>query len=84
MNVMLGILYAPDGRKPLSIARVYDRDLLSAAAETAIREAEATASELMEENPTLGALQLEEANKLRRVLSLLLPTSAGPRSRGVM
>jgi hypothetical protein len=77
VNVMLGILYAPDGRKPLSIARVYDRDLLSAAAKTALREAETTASELMEENPTLGALQLEEANKLRRVLSLLVPSCSG-------
>jgi hypothetical protein len=76
MNVMLAILYAPEGRKPLSIARVYDRTLLSAAAERAIGEAEATASDLMENNPTLGALQLEEANKLRRVLGLLLPTCA--------
>jgi len=84
MNVMLAILYAPEGQKPLSIARIYDRDLLSAAAETAIREAEATASDLMEEDPTLGALQLEEANKLRRVLSLLLPTSDCSSVRAVM
>ena len=31
MNVMLAILYAPEGQKPLSIARIYDRVLLSAA-----------------------------------------------------
>ena len=79
MNVMLAILYAPEGQKPLSIARVYDRVLLSAAAEEAIREAEATASELMADDPTLGALQLEEANKLRRVFSLLLPVRPSPR-----
>ena len=79
MNVMLAILYAPEGQKPLSIARVYDRVFLFAAAEEAIREAEATASELMADDPTLGALQLEEANKLRRVFSLLLPARPGPR-----
>ena len=84
MNVMLAILYAPEGQTPLSVARIHDRDLLSAAAAEAIREAEATASELMADDPTLGALQLEEANKLRRVLSLLLPTFAGARSPAVM
>jgi hypothetical protein len=77
MNVMLAILYAPEGQKPLSIARIYDRVLLSAAAKEAIREAEPTASELMADDPTLGALQLEEANKLRRILSLLLPARPG-------
>jgi hypothetical protein len=77
MDVMLAILYAPEGQKPLSIARVYDRALLSAAAEKAISEAEAVADQLMDENPTLGNLQHEEANKLRRVLRLLLPMSPG-------
>jgi hypothetical protein len=77
MEVVLAILYAPEGQKPLSIARVYDRALLSAAAEKAISEAEAMAIQLMDEDPTLATLQLEEANKLRRVLGLLLPTQAG-------
>src|SRR5512143_3606195 len=77
MNVILAILYAPEGQKPLSIARIHDRSLLSAAAEKAIIEAERTATDLMEDDPTLGALQLEEANKLRRALSILLPTGSG-------
>ena len=76
MDVVLAILYAPEGQKPLSIARVYDRGLLSAAAEKAISEAEAMAIQLMDEDPTLGTLQREEVNKLRRVLGLLLPTHA--------
>lgn len=77
MNMTLAILYAPEGHKPLSIARINDRSLLSAAAERAISEAEAAAIELMETDPTLGALQFEEANKLRRVLSLLVtPTQS--------
>lgn len=78
MDVILAILYAPEGQKPLSIARVYDRGLLSAAANRAICEAEAEADQLMDEDPTLGTLQREEANKLRRVLSLLLPITPGP------
>jgi hypothetical protein len=84
MNVMLAILYAPEGQQPLSIARVYDRALLAAAAEKAVREAEVTASEIMENDPTLGSLQLEEVNKLRRVLSLLLPKRPGTCPRAVM
>lgn len=84
MNVVLAIIYAPEGQQPLAIARVHDRALLSAVAERAVREAEATAKVLMEDDPTLGALQLEEVNKLRRVLSLLLPTCRNPNSGAVM
>src|SRR4051812_47837219 len=84
MNVVLAILYAPEGHKPLAIARVNDRGLLAAVAERAIREAEVMAAELMNDDPTLGTLQLEEVNKLRRVLSLLLKTRATPVAAGVM
>jgi hypothetical protein len=74
---MLAILYAPEGQKPLSVARINDQNLLSAAAAAAVFEAEQAASELLEEDETLGLLQLEEAAKLRRVLSLLLPACTG-------
>ena len=72
MDIVLAILYAPEGQKPLSIARVYDRNLLSVAAEHAISEAEATAQQLMEADPILGTLQQEETLRLRRVLAMLL------------
>lgn len=78
MNVVLAILYAPEGQKPVSVARVGDLDLLSAVAAKAIHEAEELASMLMESDPTLGALQLEEADKLRRVLAQLLPSQTVP------
>jgi hypothetical protein len=84
MNVVLAILYAPEGRKPLAIARINNRELLEAAAQTAIREAEVTAAELMGDDPTLGAMQLEEATKLRRVFSGLLPTHMSNSPRSVM
>jgi putative NADH-flavin reductase len=76
MNMTLAILYAPEGHKPLSIARVNDRVLLAAAAQRAVCEAEATADELMDDDPVLSAVQLEEAHKLRRVLGLLIPVRA--------
>jgi hypothetical protein len=82
MDVVLAIMYAPDGHRPLAIARVNDRRLLAEAAERAVYEAEVIATELMEGDRTLGALQLEEVNKLRRVLGLLLPQ--GKFSHGVM
>jgi len=77
MNVMLAIVYAPEGRKPLSIARVHDRALLAAAAEKAIRETETVANFLMKANPALAAIQFEEAAKLRRIFRRLLPESSG-------
>jgi hypothetical protein len=84
MNVVLAILYAPDGQKPLAIARVNDRALLAAVAQRAIHEAEVTATELMEDDPTLGSMQLEEVNKLRRVFRMLLPTHMRRTAGGVM
>jgi hypothetical protein len=84
MKFTLAILYAPEGRRPLSIARVNDRALLALVAKQAILEAEATADELMESDPALGTLQLEEAIKLRRVLTLLLATPSMPTGAAVM
>jgi len=78
MNVMLAIVYAPEGRKPLSIARVHDRALLAAAAEKAILEAETIASSLVKDNPAFAAIQFEEADKLRRVFARLLRSDSTP------
>ena len=72
MNFTVAILYAREGRRPLSIASITDRQLLEVVARRAISEADATATELAKDDPALGALQSEEANKLRRVLSGLL------------
>ena len=84
MNFTLAILYAPAGRRPLSLASINDRDLLTVAAERAILEAEAAATRLMERDPTLGILQREEASKLRRVLRRLLPDPGSRPSASVM
>lgn len=84
MTMTLAILYAPEGQKPLSIARVHDRCLLAAAAEKAVCEAEVIANQLMNDDPVLGAVQLEEASKLRRVLGLLIPVGVSESGTKVM
>ncbi len=76
MPFTVAILYAPDGRRPLSLVRVNDRELLGVVAERAILEAEASARRLQDDDPVLGALQLQEVTKLRHVLLPLLPKSA--------
>lgn len=79
MNFTVAILYAPEGQRPLSVARINDRHLLEIVAERAVLEAEATATELIRGDPTLGALQYEEANRLRRVLSRFLSKHSNSR-----
>ncbi len=80
MNFTVAILYAREGRRPLSIASINDRQLLEIVARRAISEADATATEVAKGDPTLGALQYEEANKLRRILSGLLSKHSDTRA----
>ena len=80
MNFTVAILYAREGRRPLSIASINDRQLLEAVAARAILEAEATATELTKGDPTLGALQYEEVNRLRRVFARFLSKNNNSRA----
>jgi hypothetical protein len=72
-NAGLAILYEPAAGRPLTVARIGDRRLLVAAAEAAIREARDYASALQDADAVLGAVQQEEAERVRRVLGLLVP-----------
>jgi hypothetical protein len=72
-NAGLAILYEPEAGRPLTVARISDRRLLVAAAEAAIREARDHASALQDADEILGAVQQEEAERIRRVLGLLVP-----------
>ena len=69
----LAIFYEPERGRPLTIARVGNRRLLLAAAEAAIAEADERARALDEADGFLGAVQREEAERMRRVLGILLP-----------
>ena len=73
----LAILYEGEGR-PLTVARVSDRHLLVAAAEAAIREAEERAEGIGQVDDVLGAVEHEDAWRLRRVLGILLPEMSRP------
>jgi len=77
----LAIVYRPAGGRPLSLATIEDRDFLAAAAAAAIRESLAKAEELEASDPVLGRVQREDAEKLRRVLSALLPNPGVPEAR---
>jgi len=72
-NAGLAILYEPEAGRPLTVARISDRRLLVEAAEAAIREAWDQASALQDADEVLGAFQHEEAERIRRVLHLLVP-----------
>ena len=72
-STALAILYEPDRGRPLTVARVGDRRLLVAAAEAAIAEADERAQAVGEADEFLGAVQREEAARMRRVLSILVP-----------
>jgi hypothetical protein len=69
----VAILYEPERGRPLTVARVSDRRLLVAAAEAAIAEADERALALGDADAFLGAVQREEAERVRRVLAILVP-----------
>jgi hypothetical protein len=69
----IAILYEPERGRPLTVARVGDRRLLVAVAEAAIAEADERALALTEADEILGAVQREEAERVRRVLTILVP-----------
>jgi hypothetical protein len=68
----LSIVYTPQGGRPLSVARISNRELLRDAAALALEEAQRTSKLLRASDPILGVIQTEESEKLRRVLEALL------------
>lgn len=69
----LAILYEPERGRPLTVARITDRQLLIAAARAAIAEAESRAEMLGDVDPVLGAVQREESARMGRVLRMVIP-----------
>ena len=77
MQVGLYITLEPENGKPITLARVRDRKLLTNAAAAALLEAENTSDEMYREDQVLGQLQDQEVRRLRNALELLLPEIRG-------
>jgi hypothetical protein len=85
MNFAIAIIYAPEGQRPLSVAKIQDPQLLGLVAKRALLEAQAAAIRLRGDDPVLGAMQQQEVEKLRRVLSQFVSnTSVSPPARSLM
>ena len=74
-SVALMLVYEPPTSKrgPIPLARVDDPVLALKVAQSAIAAAEARASELSRADEFLGEAECAEAERLRRVLALLIP-----------
>jgi hypothetical protein len=74
-SITLMLVYEPPTSKrgPIPLARVDDPGLALKVAQSAIAEAEARASKLSEADEFLGEAERAEAQRLRRVLALLIP-----------
>ena len=70
----LSLTYFPETGQPFRIATIQDSGLLRQAASQAIREAERRAAVVDEVDSLLGAVEREEATRLRRVMGLFLPS----------
>lgn len=77
-SVTILLVYEVPGGRSLTVARVADRSLVAHAASLAISVAEARAEELGDADRTLGMVEREEAHRLKRVLSLLVPEISHP------
>ncbi len=72
-NLSVLLVYQPSGAKPVAVARVDRRSLLLKVAATAIAEAQARAELVKAADLVLGAVEREEAQRIIRVLNLLIP-----------
>ncbi|MCE5306802.1 MAG: hypothetical protein LLG20_04100 [Acidobacteriales bacterium] len=74
-TITLMLVYEPTAstQGPIPLARVDDSGLTLQVAESAIAAAEARALELSQADEFLGEAEHAEAQRLRRVLALLIP-----------
>jgi hypothetical protein len=82
METNLYITLEPERGKPITLARVRDRELLASAALIAVQEAESIAEEVALQDKILGVLHRQEACRLKQALELAVPeiTAGGCRA----
>ena len=73
MNVSLHIVYDSTIGRPLTAAKTYDRSLIKETAKKAISTAFERAKMVADQDTFLGDVQREEAERLRRVLQIMVP-----------
>jgi hypothetical protein len=76
LNCELAIVYQPVGGDAVELARVFDRRLLVATAQRAISDRARWAGELAKQEPGLAVIERAEVDRLRSVLSILIPDLA--------
>ncbi len=78
------LVYAPQGGRPVTVARVSSRNVVVQVAEAAIAEAQVRAELFRETDEVLGGVEREEVIRLERVLKIFMPElliDVTPRSR---
>jgi hypothetical protein len=78
MGVSLHIVYEGNTGRPLTAAKVNNRELIKMAGIEAAKEAFDRASLIAESDELLGNMQKWEAERLKRVLQLLIPELEPP------
>ena len=73
MNISLHIVYENGTGRPLTAAKTYNSALIREAAKVAIYEAFDKASLMTETDCFVGNIQREEAERLKRVLEIMIP-----------
>ena len=71
-NLELVLVYSAPQQRPLAVARVHSKEMVAEAARKALAEAESQAGAVARVDRTLGAIETEEVERLRRVLGMFL------------
>lgn len=69
----LALMFERANARPVRVATVGDRGLVSSAARTALQEALLRAAAIDEVDPALGCIELAEAHKLQEILAAFMP-----------
>lgn len=73
MNISLHIIYESEIGRSLTAAKIHDRNLIKETAKAAINDAFKRAKMIADQDAFLGDVQTEEAERLQRVLQIMIP-----------
>lgn len=73
MNVSLHLIYESEIGRSLTAAKVHNKKLIMETAKAAINDAFERAKMIADQDPFLGNVQREEAERLQKVLVIMVP-----------